>query len=336
MTQTNYTAQQKAQMFAMSTRQNRQMLAKETAKTLPTTLQFLLPKARLLSSLMVSVKVTFPEDVSATMELEKLPKLLRRISLDLNNGFQPFVVSGEECRMYNLVDLNADNTKSSWFAKDDEEGKVYTMNFFLPCTTNPRDPVGLILLQNDQTNVTMSIDLGLISDCGISTEPTKVEVKAMAETFSVPANETAYPDITVLKLVHGRKDSLPSEGQQTIKLTTGTIYRKLIMRLTDENGAPMDVSDITSDIQIIFNQADINYSIDPEMLRILNEKELGTELPEGMFVFDWSNSGGLPNLGGTRDMIDSANLTEFWVKFTTTKKGKCEIVTETLSRLVKA
>ena len=155
----------------------------------------------------------------------------------------------------------------------------------------------------------------------------------MAETFSIPANANAYPDLSVLKLVNGRKDSLPTAGQQIIKLATGTIYRKLIFRLTDGSGNPMTPADITSNIELVFNQADINYSIDPEMLQILNKKNLGTSLPDGMFVFDFSNSGGLPNLGGTRDFIDSANLTEFWLRFTTTKTGKCEIVTETLARL---
>ena len=324
------TAQQRAQLFAMSTRQNRHMLAKQTALAVPNTLQFSLPKNRLLAGLFVNIKATFNEDIS-DMEIEKLPNLIRRISLDLNNGFAPFVVSGRELRMYNLVDLNTFNVKQNWFAKVNET--VGELNFFLPCTTNPRDPIGLILLQNDQTNVTLSVDLGLGAECDLENDPAKVEVKVMTETFSVPAHQNAYPDLTVLKLVNGRKDSLPTAGQQIIKLATGTIYRKLIFRLTDADGEPMLPEDITSNIELVFNQADINYSIDADMLRILNEKELGCKLPDGVYVFDFSNSGGLPNLGGTRDFIDSAHLNELWLRFTTTKIGKCEIVTETLARL---
>lgn len=327
----NLTAQQRAQLFAMSTRQNMHMLAKQTATIIPNTLQFSLPKARLLAGLYVKTKVTFPSKPEG-IELEKLPYLIRRISLDLNNGFAPFTISGAEARMYNLVDLNSKTIKEEWYTKEVSE-TVYDINLFLPCTTNPRDPIGLILLQNDQTNVSLNIDLGMASECGIRTEPTKVEIKVMTETFSVPAHANAYPDLSVLKLVNGRKDSLPTNGQQIIKLATGTIYRKLIFRLVDADGNPMEVEDITSNIDIVFNQADTNYSVDPEMLRMLNEKQLGVELPKGMFVFDFSNSGGLPNLGGTRDFIDSANLNELWLRFTTTKIGKCEIVTETLARL---
>ena len=328
----NLTAQQRAQLFAMSTRQNMQMLAKETATTLPNTLQFTLPKARLLAGLYISIKAKFAAPITINEVDNNFTQLVRRISLDLNNGFAPFVVSGEELRLYNLVDINANHINNMWFGGQSGSND-YMTNYYLPCTTNPRDPIGLILLQNDQTNVTLSVDLGtgigLVNDNGIE----KVEVKVMAETFSIPANANAYPDLSVLKLVNGRMDSLPTAGQQIIKLATGTIYRKLIFKLTDTNGHPMDASDITSNIELVFNQADINYSIDPEMLSILNSKQLGTFLPPGVFVFDFSNSGGLPNLGGTRDFIDSANLTEFWLRFTTTKAGKCEIVTETLARL---
>lgn len=330
----NLTAQARAQLFAMATRQNMQMLATQTVTSTPNTVQFTLPKARLLAGLYVHIKAYTSSDPA--IEDMNAHKLIRRISLDLNNGFAPFVVSGMECAAYNLVDLNTKNAMERSAKYDsDGVGDFIALNYHLPVTTNPRDPIGLILLQNDQTNVTLNIDLGMLSETGAESDCTlnKVEVMVMAETFSIPANANAYPDLSVLKLVNGRKDSLPSEGQQVIKLATGTIYRKLLFMLTDENGVPMTAKDITSNIELVFNQADINYSINAEMLRELNAKEFGCYLPEGLYVFDFSNSGGLPNLGGTRDFIDSANLTEFWLRFNTTKKGKCEIVTETLARL---
>lgn len=325
-------AQQRAQLFALSTRQNLQMLAKQTATSFPNTLQFSLPKARLLAGLYVNLKLVFNTALS-TVDAEKIGKIVRRLSLDLNNGFAPFVISGSEARLYNLVDLNTTNVMHEWFMKLATDKKSVDLNFYLPCTTNPRDPIGLILLQNDQTNVTLNIDLGLGAEAGLTVEPSKAEVKVMVETFSIPAHQNAYPDLTVLKLVNGRKDSLASAGQQIIKLATGTIYRKIIFKITDADGVAMTPADITSNIELVFNQADINYSIDAVMLRFLNEKQFGQALPDGVYVFDFSNSGGLPNLGGTRDFIDSANLTEFWLRFTTGKVGKVEIVTETLARL---
>lgn len=360
------TAQQKAQLFAMSTRQNLQMLAKQTAAVTPTTLQFNLPKARLLSNILLRVKGKFScskESDSGTIEnaidseLFTPFKAIRRISLDLNNGFQPFVISGAEAAMLNLVDIhpnllnyyNSNQTyKEGFFTSDyvnfpssvGNSGYVYDFGFTvnLPVTTSPRDPIGLILLQNDQTNVTINIDLGTGADMLPAKDNcvytlSDVSVEACLETFSLPANANAVPDLSVLKLTMGRTDSIPTAGQQVIKLTTGQIYRKIIFRVLDENGLPTDTNFINSDISLVFNQADVNYSISPEMLRLINARVLGYTLPKGTYFFDFSNGGSFPNMGGTRDFIDSANLTEFWLKFNTTGKGKVDIVTETLSRL---
>lgn len=348
------TAQQRAQLFAMSTRQNLQMLAKETATSTPSTLTFTLPKARLLAGLMVRVKgtmvLTDPNGVDYNVsDPFQIYKAIRRISLDLNNGFAPFVLSGVECAMYNMIDVHPalvepsrdagayTRVPATFSSSADGAATEFEFTLNLPCTTNPRDPIGLILLQNDQTNVVLTVDLGtgaeIIGDATYTAELKNVSVMPMLETFSVPANANAYPDLSVLKLTNGRKDSMPSSGQQIIKLTTGTIYRKLIFRVLDENDEPVDADWINSNIELVFNQADINYSVNPEMLRVQNHKQLGYLLPKGMFVFDFSNGGAFPNLGGTRDFIDSANLTEFWLRFNTTGKGKVEIVTETLARL---
>lgn len=313
MANNTLTAQQRAQLFAMSTRQNMHMLAKQTAVAFPSTLTFNLPKSRLLSNIYVSVKYS-------GLEVGQIEGI-RRVSLDLNNGFAPFVVSGSDIYLYNMVDSHAHNHEA-WAHPEDEN----TFNFKLPVTTNDRDPIGLILLQNDQTNVTLTIDFANI-------EATSASIEVMTETFSVPAVGEAMPDLSVLKLVNGRTDSLPSAGQQVIRLSTGTIYRKIMFKLTDADGNPMQVTDINSNIEIVFNQADINYSVSATMLRILNEKVLGMKLPDGVFMFDFSNGGGMPNYGGTRDFIDTANLTEFWIRFSTGKVGKCQIITETLARL---
>lgn len=349
MSQNQLTPQQKAQLFAMSTRQNLQMLAKETATTTPKTLTFTLPKARLLSSLLVKVtgaiNITGTATKGETANELDIYKAIRRISLDLNNGFAPFVLSGIECAMYNLISNNPSlytSYHSDYHNSPDLAGtgkKEFAFVLPLQAALNGRDPIGLILLQNDQTNVTLTIDLGTGSEImegytgQTGAELVDVSVMPMVETFSIPANANAYPDLSVLKLVNGRKDSMPTSGQQIIKLTTGTIYRKLIFRITDENGKPTETDFISSDIQLVFNQADINYSINPEMLRAWNVKEFGHALPKGVYVLDFSTAGGCIDLGGSRDYIDSANLTEFWLRFNTTGKGKIEIVTETLARL---
>lgn len=348
-----YTAKERAEMFALATRQNLQMLAKQTANGGATTLSFNLPKARLLSKILVKVKanvsVIHDSLTEIPVDVFRPYKLVRRWSLDLNNGFTPFVVSGEELAMFNMLHMNGKSvygnegkegyTKASKLTASvsgAENEVVFTCE--LPVTLNDRDPIGLILLQNDQTNVHLVCDIANDSDfvsdiSGASAKINSIEIMPMLETFSIPSNANAMPDLSILKLVTGRTDSMPSSGQQIVKLSTGNIYRRIIFKVVDENGLPFTNEDFLSTIDLVFNQADVNYAISADMLKALNERMYGYTLPNGMYVFDFAYNG-LVGLSGTRDYIDTENLTEMWLRFNAGKKGKVEIVTETLSRLV--
>jgi hypothetical protein len=154
----------------------------------------------------------------------------------------------------------------------------------------------------------------------------------MIETFSIPPVQDAFPDISVLKLVSSRNQKFSAASQQTLNLQVGTIYRKLVLYFEDEAGAPLKDADFSGNLELVFNQADIPYSVKPSVLSAKNHSQLGFTLPDGVYVFDFSNQG-IPNYGGARDYIDTERLTEFWVRFTANKAGKMTAITETLSRL---
>lgn len=348
------TAQQRAQLFAMSTRQNLQMLAKQTANTGASTLQFNLPKARLLAKTIVhfkgKVNVKHASKTTIPTTDFTIYKAIRRISLDLNNGFSPFVCTGEELALYNMLDKNGSimnvasnyrNVGATGTFTASTTGKDNDVDFYLelPVTINPRDPIGLILLQNSETNVDLTVDtcngIEMFDDTdvtGYTVELKNVEVSVCCETFSIPSNTNAYPDLSVIKLVNGRTDALASAGQQVVKMSTGTIYRKIILYFEKADGTPMSNEEI-GNIEIVFNQADVNYNISPDMLRAINTKDLGFELPKGVYIFDFSSGGNITNYGGTRDYIDTEKLTEFWIRTTTTATGSVKVVSECLARL---
>lgn len=348
------TAQQRAQLFAMSTRQNLQMLAKQTANTGASTLQFNLPKARLLSKVIVHFKgkVNVKHETLTSIDTTTFTiyKAIRRISLDLNNGFSPFVCTGEELALYNMLDKNGDimskasnyrnvATKGSFTASSTGTDNAVDFYLELPVTINPRDPIGLILLQNSETNVDLTVDtcngIEMFDDTdttGYTIELKNVEVSVCCETFSIPSNTNAYPDLSVIKLVNGRTDTLASAGEHVIKMSTGTIYRKIILYFEDGDGIPMNDREI-GNIEIVFNQADVNYNISADMLRAINTKDLGFELPAGVYIFDFSSGGNITNYGGTRDYIDTEKLTEFWIRTRTVTRGSVKVVSECLARL---
>ncbi|MGX7835493.1 hypothetical protein ACWKSR_10115, partial [Campylobacter fetus subsp. venerealis] len=94
--------------------------------------------------------------------------------LELNSGFRPFVVSGEALHLYSLNRLNPDvllpasspRALSYIETAASTSGKEARIKFqvALPLTLNQRDPVGLILLQNEETTVSLNIDTARAQD----------------------------------------------------------------------------------------------------------------------------------------------------------------------------
>ena len=347
-------AQERASLFIKSTRQNYQMLPKQRVTGENSTVQFTLPKVRLLSKILIEVEATATLTSSAgTIAQNRFApyNILRRVSLDMNNGFSPFIVSGKDLYLYNLVSSNSEifepssNPKANTYIENvasagGTDNKI-KFTLALQTTLNDRDPVGLVLLQNDEVNVTLTLDVDTLANAynlnagnGDIVAFKDMTITPMVETFSIPPIPQAFPDISILKLISAKRD-LFSGGVSTVKLPVGTIYRKLILQFENEDGSPVLDEDFAGNLELVFNQADIPYSIKPSLLSSLNHKQFGRILPDGIFVFELSHQG-VPNLGNSRDYIDTERLTEFWVRFSTPNAGHVSVVSETLSRLRQA
>lgn len=334
--ETKLTAQQRAALFAASTRQHFQMIGKQNVSGGAQTVEFRVPKARILQGvrLLVSYKAT-----GATFANGFDPyKVLRRISIDLNNGFQPITCSGYEAALINTLYPHGEMVPADTEKKDirlaniAEDGTVEFM-LDMPLTLNYRDTSGLVLAQNQETSIDVRIDIDNPSAVGGSAYES-FSVEAMTTTFSVPARSDWFPDLSILKVQDSRNETFTA-GSAYIKLPTGMIYRKVILCFTDADGNPMDVDKITSNIELVLNTADTPYSISPKMLRKLNLMQSGVEMPTGVYFwsFDWQ---GIIGMGGSRDYIDAERVSEFSVRFNAAEAGKLTIISEKISRLVAA
>lgn len=328
----NISAQARAQMFTTATRQHFQSLGKQAIGEVGQ-VTFNLPKARLLSKVIFRISGTYKNTGSTKATAKDFYKWLSRVKLDLNNGFAPFTLTGEA--LYHYMKTQHNNGYMSKVNTDSvNANSAFTILGVLPVALNDKDPIGYILLQNAETNVTLDITTGSMANIitGGSIESCSIEV--MTESFSVPAVSSALPDLTVLKLVNSRNDVLVA-GENTIKLSTGTIYRKILFMIKDASGNAVTDSDILSPFQLVFNQADAPYSVSAEMLRAINCLQYDNGLDKGVWALDFSAMQGFANYSGARDFIDSEKLTELWLKFTTTSAGTIEVISEKLSRLAK-
>lgn len=348
-------AQQRAQLFAASTRQHFQMIGQKEITGGAQTVEFEVPKARILHNikLLVEAKINVKGSAGTKNFVHELSPydIFRQVILNFNNGFKPIQVSGSELAMNNMLYTEPHMVKPSTdgstlcMAPDgltaSTSGTDNSIRFMIdvPVGLNYRDPTAMVLVQNSETLVTLSLDIGyagaLIGNpSGYTCDFTSVKVSAMATTYSIPGDSRCWPDFSCLKILSSNNYHV-TQGQNYIVLPGGMIYRKMILKFEDENGAPMALSDITSNIELILNTADTPYSISPAMLREVDKMQSGVEFPEGCYYFSWDYQG-QNGYGGARDLMDCERVTEFAVRFSSGKAGKLTVIGEKISRLISA
>lgn len=346
------TPAQRAVLFAQATRQNYQAMPTQSVNAENTTIQFNLPKVRLLSRILLHVEATATlTSTAATIQTSAYSpyNILRRISLDLNNGFSPLVLGGADLSLYsrlrqnqNVFDIST-NGKANTYVENIAAagGHDCAIRFTLPLETtlNQRDQTGYILLQNDESVVTLTIDVSTLSQAyvlnagnGDTVTFKNMKITPTLETYSIPNVPQAFPDLSVLKLVSSKSDIFQGGSTSIIKLPVGTIYRKLILKFTDNNGVALTDQSFTGTIDFVFNQADTPYTFNPQTLSALNHMEYGEPLPSGVYTLDLSDQG-IPNYGGSMNYIDTEKLTEFWIRFNANVAGTITVISENLARL---
>lgn len=328
----NITPTQRAANFKAATRQNLQSMP---AMKMVEGGQFdvTLPKARFLSRIFLKCDIAYTATLDATKKaamLEKIHGVLKNITLNMNTGFKPFVINGEALAVYNKLYDNGGIA-----AYTSVENAKATVCYELPVTLTPSDPVGLLLLQNTESAVNLSAEMesfatlfsGIATFTGVS-----MNVTPMLETFTIPSAKEAYPSLSILKLVNSRQEVLVPSSENIIRMSTGTIYRKIIIQTFNQNGAAADLDD-NAIISIVFNQADTPYNITAGLLKMWNFRAYGKQLPTGVYVFDFSTAD-IPEHNGSRDLVDTERLTEFWIKVNTNATvARAVVTTECLTRV---
>lgn len=344
------TATQRAILFDQSTRQYLQNVGQMTFSE-NDTVSTILPKSRFLSKISLLVqgtfKLTHATKTTFTPATFDIYNLLRQVRLSINNGFNPYQISGPMLALYNQIlsykNITDNNNLLHYFTNTvSPSGAVNTISMLidLPLTVNERDTIGLILLQNSQTSVQLDIDCNTVSsimtDTDITIDNINITITPILETYSIPPIADAIPDYSIIKIVNQQIENIMSAGQMTIKLPVGLTYRKLAIYLASDNKFTPISSNNIGNIQLVFNQADIPYSIPASYLQCKNTQQYGKSLPQGAYVFDFSDNG-IVNYGSGRDYIDTEKLTEFWLtidfKNISGSSNYVHIVSEKLAKL---
>jgi hypothetical protein len=322
--------------FQSATRQNITMLPSQVYSK-EGKFVFTLPKVGLASRLFLMVKGTMtvtPGTGSASLSTKTGFNLIKRVRVLANSGASVFDVSGYGTYLINrvskehrpVIDSIADGgTDSLVYAAGVASGaNAWRLGLEIPIAVNERDPVGLILLQNNASQITVEVEMN--PEIGATDDGAAVKVTGDAtaeftngsvmlgmEYFTVPRAKEDYPALNYLHQYLEESLSLNAAGVQTISLQRGNTYLSL-MHYVIISGALNSAA--VEKLRILYNQSENPYNLDAQLQLMLQRERYGSDLPIGTFIHDWYYSNGMTNLGNSRDMLNSANVTEFQSEIT--------------------
>lgn len=346
-------------MFRDATRQNFTTLPSQTI-TDGGRLYFRLPKVGLLSKLYLTLQCTVDNTAGtghATIS-ERAPwNWIKRIKLLANAGASIYDVSGYGTYLINNIIRRATAPNSSVFDRSlatatysipttDADGTIL-LNLEIPIAVNDRDPIGLVLLQNNATELVLEIEFNTLGGANAVVAPYVLTGTATSvlsagtagvvmEYFTVPRKAEDYPALNIVHQWLEQQDVITGTGAFTKSLLRGNTYMRLMHYLTLNSA--LDQADVDK-LRILYNQSEVPYSIDRIPQLFLQKMRYGQDLPKGTFLHDWYYSNGIPSLGDSRDFINSANVTEFQSEVTigsgATVTGNCYLntITEQLIRI---
>lgn len=188
----------------------------------------------------------------------------------------------------------------------------------IPIALNEQSEMGLILLQNEMAQTTISAQYAAaLTGAAGSGAPITVAGGATAvitsatltptlETFSVPANSGARPDISWLHQILETTQPIAATGDNTINLLRDNIYVDILHDVVLNSVRSTNNIDR---LRLVINQSDTPYDFSRNAALQLYRFQYHQDLPTGLFKFPLFYQGN-PSFGSERDLINGRATSE--------------------------
>jgi len=316
--------------FLTATRLNKRRIA-QLAYDGGNRISYDLPATGLAANLYIRFKgsmVSTPGDGSITLKANQQGKpfgILDRVQLTANSGTDIVNTTGfglylrslmtdngyPDIAAANMVEAESGNPVYQWPTSFTGTQNVeFTLK--VPIVNNDRDLIGLIMLQNKETLLTLQLDFAAIESLFTLTSDAAVtltgNVTLTYEYFSVPEDVKDYPDLSIVHTLI--EDRVPIDGVGDLQyiVPRGNVYMRLLHRVI-LNDSPAGYDDVER-LTLQFNQTDTPYFIDGHDVLVTQRERYKRDLPKGVYAWDWTYQG-QAGLGGSRDLINSRAITDF-------------------------
>lgn len=299
------------------------------AKGSESPLRFQLPKTGILAGINLEITGSIAGTLSAPNALGK-SSIVREVRALANTGAELFRFSGPQYHwlMRDNHDLFTFDPVPFSDGKSAVVAGAFDISMYLPVAVNARDPVGLFLLQNEQTVVTLTVDFE--ADANVATGATvTATVVPHLELFTVPADRKDWPAFNLIQQIIGETQSVSGAGDFEYVWPRGVTYMQLLLGF----GFGVSGADNWSRVVHRAAQTDRMYEFTPNGLNIEFARFRGRSRPLGTLPLDLIGSSGLGLYASSRDVIYSQMITDLKSVITVTGAGTLHAVRRVLAAL---
>lgn len=266
-----------------------------------------LPTNGLLAGLHLSIRGTVGGTVGA-VNAAGFASIVRNVVLKLNSGTVVWSMGGIAYHyLYrDGIDSAYVDVVSQTNARDPVTAIATILDMVIPLMVNERDPIGLLLLQNRQTVLTLEIEWETDANVTATGTFTSFQVIPTLLSFSVPVNPASNPPLRWLHVVTAEQRSIAGAGQVTYDVPRGNTY----MRIIHGAGIAASGADSWTRAALRVNQTQYLMDFTPLSMEMFFRRQTGRARELGMILFDFITTSGLGMYGTTRDLYNSRRTTD--------------------------
>ncbi len=265
-----------------------------------------IPKTGILAGIYLNIAMVLGGTQSAPNALG-MQAGVKKVRLIANSGIDLINISGVgyNSLLRDYLEAYGDVVPHS-SARSAVSAATFQLPMYLPIAINSRDPVGLFMLQNEQTLLQLSVEYEAAANLATGATLTSFTVTPYVEVFTVPVSPKDWPDFSLVHQIVEDQRSISGAMTYEYIWPRGNTY----LQVLHGAGLAQSGSDAWTRAQMRVNQSDYLLDYVPQAMNTEFTRTHGRARLAGVIGFDLLGSSGLGNYGSTRDLLFSGAVTD--------------------------
>lgn len=266
-----------------------------------------LPKVGFLAGVMLLIRGTVSGTLSNPNPLGKA-SIIRRLQLTTNAGIDIINISGAGYHYLLAETLEREiHLPAAVDARNAVATGAFKLDAWLPVALNLQSQLGLLLLQNEQTSVTLTVDFE--ADSTVAAGATvNATVEPVVFYYLVPQSAGDFPALDTLHTILEDSQTVSGAGQVTLEMPRGNVYTGVLHGMGIGAGSP---TDNWSRFQVRIGMSQYPYDITPDIADVMHHLLTGRARPKGGIYINYLALSGQGQYSAPVNLINSGVLTNY-------------------------